>query len=469
MKIKLDKLTKDSKKELYELVSDENVMKYVGIRKVWSNEKTEKFIQYSLQEQKEGITSTLYNKIVFEDGTFIGIIGIHKYKNEDKYSLTRYIHKKFQGKGIGTKALSLMLDKFHDMNPNIDTIYSDTLDYNIAAQRSLVKSGFMFDSSVRQIGSNYRRYKYRFSLHEIIKYKYPYMEYFMTPDDVSSIFDKLRNFKSTSTTREDGSFGFDISINYDVDKNLNRITDYFTDSCRVMCKFKGNLISPYEYYKKNKGVVLEKSLINGKFDYDKFEDTMYRSIKMCNNFQITIIMNIYHHFQPKRILDSSAGWGDRLIAAVAYGAEYTGVDPSGCLEPLYKKIMKTLSKDTDKYKVIQSPFEKISKDDLVPGYDLAFTSPPFFDLEVYNDEDSQSIAGKGSLKRWIEYFLLVLADLNIHYLKIGGYFVIYVPEYREFMDYMRKRDDVKYCGTIKYYYTHLNKKKRKIMVWKKIK
>jgi hypothetical protein len=169
-------------------------------------------------------------------------------------------------------------------------------------------------------------------------------------------------------------------------------------------------------------------------------------------------------------LDSSAGWGDRLIAAIACGASYTGVDPSSCLAPLYKKIIRILAPSNESsYNVIGKPFEKVTKDELGKSdYDIAFTSPPFFDLEIYNDDDTQSVIGHTTQKEWVHNFLNVLADINIHYLKVNGHFVIYVPEYEEFMEYMRNRKDLEYCGEIVYYYTHDDKKKRKIMVWKKI-
>ena len=34
------------------------------------------------------------------------------------------------------------------------------------------------------------------------------------------------------------------------------------------------------------------------------------------NFQVSIIMNIFNRFKP--ILDSSAGWGDRLVASIIF-------------------------------------------------------------------------------------------------------------------------------------------------------
>jgi hypothetical protein len=422
-------------------------------------------------------------KIVDDQGEylgkiFMGLVGIHKYDGEDGHSLTIMIKKGNQGKGVGTNAISLILNEFHRINNKIQYVISDTLDYNIAAHKSLIKVGFIFKTTVDRSGKKYKRYHYYFSLDHIVKYDYPYLHHFMSQEKMLERFKKLQKYKPEFKQREKNKFGFDIVVNYDIDKEYNRITDWFTDICRARCIFKGSQMTPYDYYKKNKGFIIGKSLIMtnantnkvGDFDYEKFENTIYNSVKMCNNFQLTIIMNIYLYFNAKKILDSSAGWGDRLIAAIACGASYTGVDPSSCLAPLYKKIIRILAPSNESsYNVIGKPFEKVTKDELGKSdYDIAFTSPPFFDLEIYNDDDTQSVIGHNTQKEWVHNFLNVLADINIHYLKVNGHFVIYVPEYEEFMEYMRNRKDLKYCGEIVYYYTHDDKKKRKIMVWKKI-
>ena len=484
MPLIIDKINNKDIEDITLLVTDYEVMKYVGGRKIWDKNKINKFIKYTLDEYKNQSKDNIYMKIVDDKGEqkiFIGLIGIHNYDQNqdndiDSPSLTIMISRRYQGKGIGTEAIKLILDKYHELNKKITHIISDTLSYNIGAQKSLIKVGFIYQKIVKRSGKDYKRYHYYFNIHHIVKYDYPYLSYFMDNNELISRFKKLQNYEPYFKQREKGKFGFDIIINYDIDKEYNRITDWFTDICRARCIFKGSKMTPYDYYQKNKGDILGKSLINNDFDfdfdYDKFEDVIYNSVKMCNNFQLTIIMNIYLYFNAKKILDSSAGWGDRLIASIACGASYTGVDPSTCLSPLYKKIIKTFEPFVDdklNFKVIGKPFEEVSKTELgEPNYDIAFTSPPFYDLEIYNDDGTQSIIGHKTQSDWVKNFLNVLADINIHYLKIGGHFVIYVPEYKEFMEYMKNRKDLEYCGDVIYYYTHDDKKKRKIMVWKKI-
>jgi RimJ/RimL family protein N-acetyltransferase len=475
MHLILNKISLEDREIIKNLVTDYDVMKYIGSRKTWDENQLNNFMKYTLEEYRTNSEDNLYMKIL-SDNIFIGLVGIHKYSGDNEHSLTVMIGKKYQNKGLGTKAIELILDEFHKLNDKTSYIVADTLETNIKAQKSLTKVGFIRrEEIINHSGKNYKRYHYNFNLHHIIKYDYPYLSYFMTESEMLERFRKLQHYKQSNDNfkqREKGKFGYDIIINYDIDKEYNRITDWFTDICRARCIFKGVKLPPYDYYKKHKGIILGKSLKNNKFDYDKFEDTIYNSVKMCNNFQLTIIMNIYQYFNVNnntKILDSSAGWGDRLIAAIACGANYTGVDPSECLAPLYQKIIRVLSNKNLNYKVISKPFEKISKTELGNSdYDISFTSPPFYDLEVYNDDNTQSIIGYKTQSEWIKNFLNVLADINIHYLKIGGYFIIYVPEYKEFIEYMENRKDLEYYGDVVYYYTHDNSKKRKIMVWKKI-
>ena len=98
-------------------------------------------------------------------------------------------------------------------------------------------------------------------------------------------------------------------------------------------------------------------------------------------------------FKPTNMLDFSAGWGDRLIGAIAYGTKYTGVDPSNCLKKKYLKIINTLADNTKNYRIINQPFEETDLEDNI--YDFIFTSPPFFTYEVY-ETDNQ----KQSIKNW---------------------------------------------------------------------
>lgn len=469
--ISLEKINNSNKKDLFELVSNYNVMKYVGKRNVWSSEKTNKFINYCTKEVNTQNKNTLYFKIIYKKTKkFIGIIGIHKYSNKDKdYTLTVFIKKSEHGKGIGSHALKLILDIFHKKLPHVKHIIGYTLPNNIATQKSLNKNGFIHDGKIKMSGKYYLKYVYYFKYHNLIQ-DYPYYNYFVSNKKILNNFLELKTLKFNQLNKKLGE-DMIINIEYEKDMKYNRITNYYTDECRMKCIFKNNM-SPLDYYNKNKGIIIKNSLLNNNFNYDKFENYMYKKSNFCNNFQISIIMNIFNYFKPTNILDSSAGWGDRLIASIAYSqinnldVSYTGVDPSKCLKPLYNKIIKELGNNNKNYNIINKPFEKITKKDIDGGFDLAFTSPPFWDLEVYENNKNQSIMGFKNKNNWVKGFLNKLADLNIENLIKGGYFVVYIPPYEDFMNYMNNRKDIIFEGNI-YFKTSSSSKRRQIMVWKK--
>ena len=51
MKVKLNKIKTTDFKELHKITSDKEVMKYIADGKVWNNNKTKKFLKYSIEEQ----------------------------------------------------------------------------------------------------------------------------------------------------------------------------------------------------------------------------------------------------------------------------------------------------------------------------------------------------------------------------------------------------------------------------------
>lgn len=96
--------------DLYTITSDYSIMKYIGNLKVWSYDKTKRFIEY-------GNSDTYYYKAVLLNCKLVGIIGLHDNK------LTIYLN--ILRKGIGSKALHLFLLTI-DSTP----IYADVLNTN---------------------------------------------------------------------------------------------------------------------------------------------------------------------------------------------------------------------------------------------------------------------------------------------------------------------------------------------------
>ncbi len=71
--------------------------------------------------------------------------------------------------------------------------------------------------------------------------------------------------------------------------------------------------------------------------------------------------------------------------------------------------------------------------------DISFTSPPYFNLEKYSDDDSSSTKNYDNYGRWIEEFSKPTLDNTVKYLKSGGYVCINIKnmkKYNVFDDYV---------------------------------
>ena len=89
-----------------------------------------------------------------------------------------------------------------------------------------------------------------------------------------------------------------------------------------------------------------------------------------------------------------------------------------------------------------------------------FTSPPYFDVERYNSESTQSWKKYKKLQDWKEKFLFVMISKAWHSLKDGGILILNISDVyshhqrQEFCDdmndYISTLDDSHYCGAIGY-------------------
>lgn len=252
---------------------------------------------------------------------------------------------------------------------------------------------------------------------------------------------------------------------------INQLTDIFTEKCRVKCVFLDNP-SPLEYWTK-------KIKYNPSNSIEYYRELIYKNTKLCNNFRISLVITILKMFNATRWLDISAGWGDRLLGAILSQQieYYCGVDPNQCVQEGYKSILEFFFKDKpqekDKYNLIQDGFETAK----LPNnktYDLVFSSPPFFDLETYSDEQSNSLISYNTEDKWLNGFLLPSIVKSCSVLDSKGHIVLYITESKN-TKYISKMieqtkilaPELKYKG--KMYYKDSGKKGnlRDFHIWQK--
>jgi len=123
-------------------------------------------------------------------------------------------------------------------------------------------------------------------------------------------------------------------------------------------------------------------------------------------------------YQPKRVLDPCAGWGGRMLGAVAYGAHYTAFEPNTTTYANLMNIVQFLGIQNS-VTLICDDARNMTKYNL-STFDMVLTSPPYFNLEVYSHESTQSVSEASTYQQWADGFLRDIIKLGIDHLNPHG-------------------------------------------------
>jgi len=151
-------------------------------------------------------------------------------------------------------------------------------------------------------------------------------------------------------------------------------------------------------------------------------NTLRSSMRMhgiiASQFSPSLARSVYEFFRAKDVLDFSSGWGDRLVGFHASNARsYTGIDPNHRLLEPYRDI----SDFCNTGKTVKHICDSASNVDFSSlSYDFVFTSPPYFDLEIYADDPLQSVNLFPTLSSWKEDFLFDVLGKIYRGLQEGG-------------------------------------------------
>jgi hypothetical protein len=140
-----------------------------------------------------------------------------------------------------------------------------------------------------------------------------------------------------------------------------------------------------------------------------------------NQFRPAEAKRLYCRLEPKvGILDFSAGWGGRCLAAIAYGIPYIGIDANTNMKKSYEQMIKAVGKDAD-ITMLFKPSETV--DFSKYKYDLIFTSPPYFMIEEY-----ERMPQYGSKQGFLEKFFKPVVHNAWKHLQSPGYMALNMPK-----------------------------------------
>jgi hypothetical protein len=144
------------------------------------------------------------------------------------------------------------------------------------------------------------------------------------------------------------------------------------------------------------------------------------------DFDANTCRDLLQEFGGGRVLDPCHGWGGRLVGALLADVDsYTGVDPSDEASAGVQKIAdayREYAPDTE-VTLLKQCFEDTNLEK--ESFDLAITSPPYFDVEQYHGEQ-QSHLRYPKYDLWRDGFYRQLIAKVFEYLKAGGTFILQV-------------------------------------------
>jgi hypothetical protein len=157
---------------------------------------------------------------------------------------------------------------------------------------------------------------------------------------------------------------------------------------------------------------------------------------ICSQFKPNVAKIIYDMFESENILDFSMGWGDRLAGFYAseHGKHYVGIDPRKENHSIYKEQSEFYDKHLGffeherKSEFYCSPAEDFDFSQYNEHFDMVFTSPPYFSVERYSYDDTQSWVRYKDINDWNKDFLQTTLGNLWGSIKSGGYLLVNISD-----------------------------------------
>ena len=234
------------------------------------------------------------------------------------------------------------------------------------------------------------------------------------------------------------------------------VSNYFMQDLRLACNSYG-FISPIARWNEGTSREIWASLgplwrgVNSSKDLSpqSIVEALRLGTYVATQFKPLVAKIIYDMTEAKTVLDTSMGWGDRLAAFYASNAtHYIGCDPNPNTFARYKNMIEFFDGLTGGKKTVQIyrcgaenlPWDKIE------NVDCAFTSPPYFSTERYNEggefENEQSWAKYNTYEEWRDGFFLPVSQRSFESLNDNGVLLVNIFDPKINKQRYRASDDL---------------------------
>jgi len=132
-----------------------------------------------------------------------------------------------------------------------------------------------------------------------------------------------------------------------------------------------------------------------------------------------------------RVLDFSSVFGGRMLGAMTSNMRYhyTGIDPNTAtfkgLDALGSLINEVVGTSYEMHNTVSEEF-----DPEVGSYDAAFSSPPYFNLEIYTDEPTQCMNRYTNMDAWFEHYVEPTLRMLHKGLDRDGIYAVNIADYK---------------------------------------
>ena len=181
----------------------------------------------------------------------------------------------------------------------------------------------------------------------------------------------------------------------------------------------------------------------------------------CTNFKPVVAKSIYEEFGGKahgvKVYDFAAGYAGRFLGAYAANnvAEYVGVDVNTETVKYHQELKEYLQENYPNMKKMKTllcgseDFIRNKHSEYVNYFDIAFSSPQYFNTEIYSDEETQSCHAYPKYGTWLSKFYIPTILNALDSLNIDGTFGMNIFEKLPVL-----KDICKMIASLKGFYLH---------------
>jgi hypothetical protein len=343
-------------------------------------------------------------------------VDLNRYKNEDGLPIMDQQTFEMITNTIGKEEFRLKLaDYIAEHRPKFPL---KQISYEIMRQsfKGLQKQDvWEYIKPLEQLGKNVKE-KYD-------DYKYNFKDYGLGIIDAPSIYNDVSNYFHQDLRLNCSSYSFKSPLDVWYNGTAKDIWRCLGPMWRGINGMKTVMVDGKEELRG--GALTDKSYVSA------FRLQTY----IATQFKPNVAKAIYQMTDAKKVLDTSCGWGDRLAGFFASDAEeYIGCDPNPNTFKQYLKQIEVYNSFLEKPKktTIYNCGAEDMPWDTIKDIDCAFTSPPYFSTERYNEggekEENQSWKKFDEYSKWRDDFYLPVSKNTFNSLSSTGHMFINIMD-----------------------------------------